>query len=190
MCGPSASPTTSSPWAAPRCSPPASSTGSPTSAAGPSPSPPSSPARPSRTSRTRSWSSNREERAPPVARVQGGDPAKRPLFFLHGDLRDGGALRHQAGARARPGPPLLRHPPRRHRRDGRCPHTLEAIAADRLAALRAVQPEAPTCSAASAPGPSSPSRWPSSCGRRGRRSPRSPWSSRTSPAPRSGSPAP
>ena len=77
-----------------------------------------------------------------MVRVQAGDTTKRPFFYLHGDLRDGGLYTVQLARALDPDRPFYAvHPAGT---DGTAvPDTLEEIAADRLAALRAVQPHGP-----------------------------------------------
>jgi surfactin family lipopeptide synthetase A len=78
---------------------------------------------------------------PPVVQVQEGN-AKQPFFFLHGDLRDGGVYCIKLARALDPDRPFYAiHPAGTNGRP--VPHTLEAIAADHLDALRAVQPEGP-----------------------------------------------
>jgi amino acid adenylation domain-containing protein len=78
----------------------------------------------------------------PVVRVQEGDTTRRPFFYLHGDLRDGGLYALKLARALDPSLPFYAiHPAGT---DGTAvPATLEAIAAERLAALRAVQPAGP-----------------------------------------------
>ena len=76
-----------------------------------------------------------------VVRLQEGN-GKQPLFFLHGDLRDGGIYAVKLARALDPDRPFYAiHPTGT---DGKpVPHTFEAIVADHLEALRAVQPEGP-----------------------------------------------
>ena len=77
----------------------------------------------------------------PVVQVQGG-AAKQSFFFLHGDLRDGGLYCLNLARSLDPDRPFYAiHPAGTD--GGGVPHTLEAIAAGHLDALRAVQPEGP-----------------------------------------------
>lgn len=77
----------------------------------------------------------------PIVRVQEGN-AKRPFFFLHGDLRDGGLYCLNLARSLDPDRPFYAiHPAGTD--GGAVPHTLAAIAAGHLDALRAVQPEGP-----------------------------------------------
>lgn len=77
----------------------------------------------------------------PVVLVQEGKE-KRPFFFLHGDLEDGGIYCVKLARALDPDRPFYAiHP---SGVDGRpIPHTVEAIAAEHLEALRTVQPEGP-----------------------------------------------
>jgi len=77
----------------------------------------------------------------PVARVQEGN-AKQPLFFLHGDLVGGGLYCAKLARALDPDRTVYAIQP--FGPDGRpVPHTIEAMAADYLGALRAVQSEGP-----------------------------------------------
>ncbi len=77
----------------------------------------------------------------PVAVVQEGKE-KRPLFFLHGDLEDGGTYCVKLARALDPDRPFYAIHPAGI--DGNpVPHTVEEIAADHLDALRAVQPTGP-----------------------------------------------
>jgi thioesterase domain-containing protein len=77
----------------------------------------------------------------PVVQVQGGN-GKRPFFFLHGDLRDSGLYSLKLARALDPDRPFyVIHPALTKGRA--LPHTLEAIAAEHLEALRAIQPEGP-----------------------------------------------
>jgi amino acid adenylation domain-containing protein len=83
-----------------------------------------------------------DQAAPIVAFNAGG--SRPPLVFLHGDLSGGGfycrPLAHGLGADQ---PLVVVHP---HTLDGGAiPPTIEAMAADRIAALRAVRPHGPWC---------------------------------------------
>jgi amino acid adenylation domain-containing protein len=77
-----------------------------------------------------------------LVQVQEGNGAKRPLFFLHGDLRDGGLYCVKLARALDPDRPFYGiHP---SGTDGTpVARTLKEIAADRLAVLRAAQPEGP-----------------------------------------------
>ena len=76
-----------------------------------------------------------------VVRVQEGN-GKRPFFYLHGDLRDGGLYSVKLARALDPDRPFYAiHPAGTDSEP--VPHTLEALAADHLAALQAIQPEGP-----------------------------------------------
>ncbi len=77
----------------------------------------------------------------PIAALEtrGSRPA---LFFLHGDFEHGGLYCHSLARALGPGQPLYSVTP--HGLDGRAlPWTIEAMAADRLKAIRAIQPAGP-----------------------------------------------
>jgi len=77
----------------------------------------------------------------PVVQVQAGK-AKQPFFFLHGDLRDSGLYSLKLARALDPDRPFyVIHPALTKGRP--LPHTLEAIAAAHLDALRAIQPAGP-----------------------------------------------
>ena len=77
----------------------------------------------------------------PVTRVQEGN-GKRPFFFLHGDLSEGGLYCVQLARALDPDRPFFAvHPAGTNGTP--VPRTLEAIAAGHLAAMRAVQPAGP-----------------------------------------------
>lgn len=82
-----------------------------------------------------------EQPPSPVIQVQKGN-AKRPFFFLHGDLEDGGVYCIKLARALDPALPFCAiHPVGV---DGQpVPFTVEQIAANHLVALRAVQPEGP-----------------------------------------------
>ncbi len=82
-----------------------------------------------------------EEKDAAVVQVQEGN-GKQPFFFVHGDLRDGGIYSLKFARALDPDRPF--YAIHTIGVDGRTvPYTLEEIAADRVAALRAVQPEGP-----------------------------------------------
>jgi amino acid adenylation domain-containing protein len=77
----------------------------------------------------------------PVTAVQAGG-SRRPLFFAHGDLENGGLYCHNLARHLGPDQPLYSVTP--HGLDGDpLPWSIEAMAADRLEALRAIQPTGP-----------------------------------------------
>ncbi|HYB41177.1 MAG TPA: thioesterase domain-containing protein, partial [Candidatus Methylomirabilis sp.] len=77
----------------------------------------------------------------PVARVQAGG-SRRPLFFVHGDVEHGGFYCHGLARRLGPEQPFYSVAP--HGLDGgELPWSIEAMAAERLADIRAIQPQGP-----------------------------------------------
>jgi thioesterase domain-containing protein len=77
----------------------------------------------------------------PLTAVQAGG-ARRPLFFLHGDHENGGLYCHDLARHLGPDQPFYAVTP--HGLDGDAlPWSIEAMASDRLSAVRAVQPTGP-----------------------------------------------
>jgi thioesterase domain-containing protein len=77
----------------------------------------------------------------PVTAVQAGG-VKPPLFFVHGDYEHGGVYCHNLARHLGPEQPLYSVTP--HGLDGGpLPWSIETMAADRVAALRAIQPTGP-----------------------------------------------
>ncbi len=77
----------------------------------------------------------------PIVRVQEGD-AKQPFFFLHGDLEDGGLYSVKLARSLDPERPFYVINPFGTNGE-HVAHTLEAVATDHLAVLKAAQPEGP-----------------------------------------------
>jgi amino acid adenylation domain-containing protein len=79
--------------------------------------------------------------AEPVAMVQAGG-SRTPLFFVHGDVEHGGLYCHNLARRL--DSELRFYAVAPHGLDGRpLPWTIEAMAVDRVAAIRAIQPNGP-----------------------------------------------
>lgn len=77
----------------------------------------------------------------PILEIKGTGSAP-PLFFMHGDYIGGGAYCRNLARHLDPDQPFYAIPP--HGLDGRTiPDTIEEMAADRVAAIRAFQPDGP-----------------------------------------------
>jgi thioesterase domain-containing protein len=77
----------------------------------------------------------------PIVQVQEGN-GKRPFFFLHGDLEDGGLYSVRLARALDPDRPLYVINPIGTNEE-HVAHTIESVAADHLADLKATQPEGP-----------------------------------------------
>ena len=79
--------------------------------------------------------------AGPVLKLQA-DGTRRPFFFFHGDLNGGGFYCRELGRHLGPDQPVFAiHPLGLDRRP--VPATIEAMAAEHLAQIRAIQPDGP-----------------------------------------------